>query len=156
MLVQVSTILDCPAEKAWQEVHTTRLLQYVAAPVLAFAPVDPPTLPEEWAEGKYQVAMKLFGLLPFGKQWIGIIKPPTDKTAHPQRYEVIDNGSGDIVSRWYHRIIIQATADGRTQYTDAVEISAGMLTIFIWLFAQFFYRHRQRRWRKLIKNGFRY
>lgn len=156
MVVQVSTILDCPAEKAWQEVQTTRLLHYVAAPVLAFAPVDPPTLPERWEEGKYQVAMKVFGVLPFGKQWIGISKPPMDKRAQPQRYEVIDNGSGDIVSRWYHRIIIQATVDGRTHYTDIVEVSAGVLTIFIWLFAQFFYRHRQRRWRKLVKNGFHY
>lgn len=156
MFVQVSTILDCPAEKAWQEVQTTRLLQYVAAPIFAFTPIDPPTLPERWEEGKYQVAMKVFGVLPFGKQWIGIIKPPMDKRAQPQRYEVIDDGTGDLVARWYHRIVIQPTADGRTRYTDTVEVSAGPLTIFIWLFAQFFYRHRQRRWRQLVKNGFRY
>ena len=33
---------------------------------------------------------------------------------------------------------------------------AGVLTPFIWLFAQLFYRHRQSRWRRLVANGFDY
>lgn len=34
---------------------------------------------------------------------------------------------------------------------DEIEIKAGWLTIFIWLFVQLFYHHRQRRWKILLK-----
>jgi hypothetical protein len=39
---------------------------------------------------------------------------------------------------------------------DTVEVRAGVLTPFIWLFAQLFYRHRQRRWRALVARRFAY
>jgi len=39
---------------------------------------------------------------------------------------------------------------------DRVANNAGILTPCIWLFAQLFYRHRQRRWRQLVKGGFTY
>jgi len=35
-----------------------------------------------------------------------------------------------------------------------VDIEAGLLTPFIWLFSQVFYRHRQRRWQALVKRQF--
>jgi len=37
-------------------------------------------------------------------------------------------------------------------YTDEIEIQAGWLTPGIWLFAQLFYRHRQRRWKALLRS----
>ncbi len=36
-------------------------------------------------------------------------------------------------------------------YTDEIEIKAGMLTPAIWIFARLFYRHRQKRWKMLLK-----
>jgi len=38
-----------------------------------------------------------------------------------------------------------------TQYTDRVEIHAGWKTVFIWLWANAFYAHRQRKWIRLLK-----
>ena len=46
---------------------------------------------------------------------------------------------------------VQPTADGRTRYSDEVLIEAGLLTCFVWAFAQWFYRHRQRRWRHVAQ-----
>jgi len=42
-------------------------------------------------------------------------------------------------------------ARGKVSYTDEIEIQAGWLTPVIWLFAHIFYRHRQRRWKVMMK-----
>ena len=68
MIAASATILDCPPERAWQEVQTSRLLTYITSPLVRFVPVDPPTLPAVWSEERYLVQMRLFGLLPFGTQ----------------------------------------------------------------------------------------
>jgi hypothetical protein len=49
-----------------------------------------------------------------------------------------------------------AAGDDRTHYRDVVYVEAGWLTPAIWLYASLFYRHRQRRWRRLVRNGFDY
>jgi hypothetical protein len=57
--------------------------------------------------------------------------------------------------RWDHWIAIEPERRG-TRYTDTVHIDAGLLTPLIVAFARIFYRHRQRRWRRLAKSGFAY
>ena len=54
-----------------------------------------------------------------------------------------------MIRKWDHWITVAPNPDGSTDYRDEVEISAGVLTPFVWIFAQLFYRHRQRRWRGL-------
>ena len=44
---------------------------------------------------------------------------------------------------------VQDTGDGRTLYTDDVDIYAGPLTTAVAAFAYFFYRYRQTRWQQL-------
>lgn len=152
MRVTLSTILDIPAERAFAEVETSRLLEHVAAPLQVFEPVDPPALPARWAEGSFLVRLKMFGLVPIGTQWIVITVPARG----PDRYQVRDNGHGTLVSRWHHLITIEPLAADRCRYTDEVEVRAGVLTPFVWAFARLFYAHRQRRWRRLVASGFAY
>ena len=38
-----------------------------------------------------------------------------------------------------------------TLYADEIEIRAGLLTVFVWLFAHGFYRYRQMRWQRVIR-----
>ncbi len=156
MIATSSTILHCTPDRAWQEVQTSQLLTYVTAPLMVFIPVDPPALPEQWAEDRYLVQMRLFGRIPLGSQWIVITRPIVDTTAGGQHYELRDNGHGEIIATWDHRIIIRATQDGHTHYTDRVVVQAGLLTPFIWAYASLFYRYRQWRWRRLVAHGFDY
>lgn len=156
MLVQVSTLLDCPPAITWQEVQTSKLLEYVAAPLVKFVPVQPDTFPEVWVDGKYLVQMRLLGVIPFGKHWIVISRPTTVNDSNKQVHELLDDGYGDIISKWRHLITIQETLDGRTHYTDTIEVAAGILTFGVWIYANIFYRYRQRRWRKLVKADFKY
>lgn len=150
MLVDVSTYLPCRPEQAIHHACTSRLLQYVADPLLKLVPKEPSRLPETWSEGTYRVSMYLFGFLPFGAQAV-VISFPESKNA----FCVRDNGYGSRIRKWDHFVTIEQAGDG-TLYRDRVTIEAGILTPFVWALAQVFYRHRQRRWRRLVAHSFNY
>ncbi|HEX8143781.1 MAG TPA: hypothetical protein VF553_14375 [Pyrinomonadaceae bacterium] len=59
---------------------------------------------------------------------------------------------GGLISAWNHVISVAAKSDECCIYTDSVEISAGVLTPLVWLYAQIFYRHRRRRWNRLARS----
>lgn len=156
MRVEVSTILNCPVARVWREVGTTRLLKHITYPLAAFDPIEPRTWPEEWEPRRYLVAMRVLGVLPFGKHWINISFPLADTTPGREHYQVRDNGYGDVIRTWDHLITIRELPGGRTHYTDRVNIDAGRLTPMVWLYAQVFYRYRQHRWRGLVRSNFAY
>ncbi len=129
---------------------STRLLQYVAHPLVSFSPVNGTGFPVTWTEGTHWVRLKLFGFLPFGRQAIVISKPSL-----PSGFAMRDAGHSALISVWDHLITIEPHPGG-CLYRDQVEVSAGALTPLTWMFALIFYRHRQRRWRRLAAGGFDY
>ena len=157
MELSVTTILDASPDRVWSEIQRTELLKFVSSPLVSFDPVDPSTLPETFEAGEdYRVELKLFGVIPIGKQWIRITHVRTEDTPGERLYQIRDDGAGDIVSTWDHVITLRETSDGKTAYTDEVEVDAGIFTFFVWVFANVFYRHRQARWRTLIGDDFEY
>lgn len=148
MRLDVSTLLHCTFEQAVSAVMTPRLLEYVAAPLLRFTPVDTSGFPPVWSEGAYRVRMQLFGVVPLGEQTIVISFPEV-----PRGLAIRDNGHSALIPVWDHLITLEPT-EGGVHYRDRLEVKAGLLTPFVWLFAQAFYRHRQRRWRRLVAAGF--
>lgn len=145
------TDLAASPEVVWDHVLTPRLLTYVAAPLVVFEPLRPEALPAQWADGDYEVRMRLWGWLPVGRQTIGISRD-TSGTARV----LTDAGRGHLAKTWHHVIRVEPGPAGHTRYTDALEVCAGVFTLFVWMFAQIFYRHRQRRWRALARAGFNY
>ena len=146
------TELDCEPAEAIRHARSPRLLAYVAAPWLRFDPLEPPALPDEWKPGRYRVRLRAFGVIPFGEQWIGI-------RAVEQRGDRLllhDEGSGGLVRVWNHRLETTPTRDGRTRYCGRIEIEAGRRAPVIAWLARRFFAHRQRRWRRLVANGFDY
>lgn len=152
MIVQLRTIIDAPMERVWAEMRQSRLLLHVARPLVSFTPVDPPVFPAEWTPGDHVVALRLFGVAPAGRQRLSISFPEMQDGARAMR----DDGEGDLATVWDHLITVSPRADGRTDYEDRVRVEAGVLTPMVWLFARIFYGHRQRRWRRLAREGFRY
>jgi len=152
MRVVLQTLLAAPTDRVWAEVNRTRLLDYVAWPMLKFQPVSPLKLPEKWQPGEFEVRMFAFDIVPVGRQWIVISFPDTQLPAR----ELLDDGRGSLLSRWHHLIRVEPDGAGGTCYTDDVDVRAGVLTPCVWLFARVFYAQRQRRWRKLVKEGFTY
>jgi transglutaminase-like putative cysteine protease len=145
----LTTHLDAPPELVWEHLQTSRLLEYVAAPMLRFEPLRPTKLPATWSDGEYEVKLRLFGWLPIGRQTMRVSRR-SDGDARLLR----DDGRGQLATTWDHLIRVEPEAGGGTRYTDTVEVRAGIFTFPIWCFAQAFYRHRQHRWRVLVRHGF--
>ncbi len=152
MLINVETKLNTDFATVVKYVNLSATLDYIASPLLVFEPVDPKSYPKIWRHGDYLVRMKVFGIILLGTQYIRIERI-RDKSA--TEFILRDNGSGQLAKRWDHWIFIEKTEKNRvTRYVDRIEVKAGLLTPGVALFAAIFYRWRQHRWRKLIKNGF--
>jgi hypothetical protein len=149
MKVSLSTKIDLNAETVWAEVQTAPLLMHIAWPLVRFVPVGAESLDSFKPGGRYQVTLRLFGILPFGTQWIVTSVHEPEAGEWPKRLR--DNGYSALINKWDHWITVAPDEKSGTRYSDEVEIAAGLMTPFVWAFAQAFYRHRQRRWRGLAR-----
>ena len=146
MRLVVESLLPCRADLAWEAVVTSRLLVEVAAPLVAIRPVHGETLPDSWHTGQtVRCRSYLFGVVPLGI-----------RTLFFERVDAADREfqtreADALIRRWDHRMTIAQAGAGRCRYRDEVEIDAGTLTPLVWLFARWFYRHRQRRWRAVAR-----
>jgi hypothetical protein len=153
--VVITTELPISPPLAWELVQSPALMRHVSWPLTVFTPLDPPAWPRRWSPGQYRVRMRALGVLPIGEQTISISFPLEEPGEG--RYQVRDDGSGQLVRRWDHLITFEpgdtrAIGHGKaTRYTDQVDIEAGFLTVPVWLWANVLYRWRQRRWRRLVR-----
>lgn len=147
MRVLVQSTLPCDAELAWAEVQTLDLLRYVCWPLIRLKSTSAGApIPAQWRQGE-TVRMKpyLFGFLPLGVRtlhWERI--DDASRTMQTREHDL-------LIRRWDHRIAVESVGAGSCRYADDVEIEAGLLTVPVWFFAQWFYRHRQRRWRSVAR-----
>lgn len=150
MHIRLETRLPCTAETAVAHLKTPKLLFYVAAPLIAFAPHRPATLPEQWRPDSYLLKMKLFGIIPLGSQTVVISYPQSDGC-----FTLLDDGRSPLIRRWRHTVTVTPQPGG-CLYRDTVAIDAGILTGIVGAFAHILFLHRQKRWRRLARNGFDY
>ncbi len=149
MKVKISVRLSCAFETAVSAVKKSSLLHFVASPLVSFSPAAG-AFPQTWTPGTHWAGLKLFGFIPFGKQAIVISFEPVSS-----KFVMHDRGHSALIRKWHHTITIEPIGAGESQYTDEVEIQAGLLTPVIWGFASVFYRHRQKRWLELCAQNFR-
>ena len=145
MIVDVSTVLNCSAAKAWNEVQNSSLFLYVIWPMARVVPTGAP-FPERWSEGlTIQCKSFVFGVIPIGVRTLHIEK------IDQKNYEIQSREHDPLIARWDHLVSIKPLDDSRSIYRDTIDIDAGSLTFVVWSWANWFYRHRQRRWRALAK-----
>lgn len=146
MIARISTHFDCTEEKLWEKIIEPKSLQFVASPILSFKPLIKGELDGEWIIGKtYELKLHFLKILPFGYHRIKIV------TIDKESNTIVSNESSALASVWNHTIQFEKSEENRLSYTDEIEIKAGWLTFTIWAFAQLFYRHRQKRWKILLK-----
>jgi hypothetical protein len=146
MRVYVACVLNCPPDRVWNEVQKSALLREVCRPLIRFAPVDPPQFPDTWIEGgTIRCRSFLFGFIPLGTRTL--FAERIDQAAH----EIQSRERDPLIRRWDHLIRVRPADGGRTRYSDEIVIEAGMITPLVWSFAQWFYRHRQRRWHRVAQ-----
>jgi hypothetical protein len=93
----------------------------------------------------YALRLSLFGFLPAGEHRITLAS--IDREANL----IESRESGALAPIWNHTIRFHPLENGKLHYTDEIEIGAGLLTGVVWAFAHLFYRHRQRRWKMLLR-----
>lgn len=129
----------------WEALQKVTSLVYVTSPFLIFKSLNGRELPDKWEpEKEYAFYISAFHIMPLGKHYIVVRRIDAEKK------EILSNEHGTLTKEWNHLIKVERIDEGRVKYTDEIEIKAGALTLFIWFFAHFFYRHRQRKWKKLI------
>ena len=148
--IRITTTLAAPIDTIWREVQRPAVLEYIARGRLAFQPIDPPEFPEIWAEGSYRAALRGFGVIPLGWQEIGVSFPEVPAPARSVR----DLGRSAIFSVWDHVILLEPEGEAATRYTDEIRFETWMPGFLVRPIVTDFYRHRQRRWAKLVENGF--
>lgn len=148
MFARISTQFACTESELWQKLSKPESLVFVASPILSFAPIEPGVLGSEWEVGRdYPLKLYFLGFIPLGRHRIQLVE--VDRN----RKRISSRESGLLARVWNHDISFEEMRPGLVRYTDEIEIRAGWLTPFIWLFAHVFYRHRQRRWKVLLRNG---
>jgi len=146
MIARISTYLPCSDEQLWEKIMDPKSLQFVAAPILQFIPAGKNELYREWkVDRNYELKLYLFGILPLGRHTIRLVN--IDRSEN----KIESKETGLLAQEWNHTIQFQEIEENRVHYSDTIVIKAGLLTPMIWSFAHLFYRHRQRRWRKLLK-----
>lgn len=141
MIVQKTSVFPAARKTVFGKLQQLETLQYIARPYAEFEPTDR-TIRTWKAGGTSSYRFRLFGVIPFGTHRIHIVR------FDPAR--VSSREGNEHVPVWNHDIMMKQIDDHRTLYTDRVEIRAGWKTVFVWLWANAFYAHRQRKWIKLL------
>lgn len=147
MIARISTRLACSERDLWKKIIEPQSLQFVASPLVRFEPLEQGVLSGEWQVGiPYPLKLYFLKVIPLGSHTIQLVR--IDKETNT----IVSQESGRLARVWNHTITFREVAGDVVHYTDEIEIRAGWLTPAIWLFAQVFYRHRQRRWKVLLRN----
>jgi hypothetical protein len=142
-IIRISSVFPAAPDTIWPLLMQVETLRYIAAPYAAFSPLGGETL---WREGAVlRFRLRIFGI-PLGIHTISIQK--IDRTL----YTIKTFEGNTAVPVWNHTIIIEPV-EGGARYTDEVEIGAGRLTGAVALWSRAFYRHRQKKWLKLLSRS---
>src|SRR5882724_10737718 len=105
MIVDVSTVLNCSADKAWYEVQKSSLLLDVIWPLARVVPVGAP-FPERWSEGlTIQCRSFAFGVIPIGVRTLHF-----EKIDH-KNYQIQSREHDPLIARWDHLVSIKPLDD---------------------------------------------
>ncbi len=143
-IVDLSTELAAPAHAVWHAVKTPGAFRTVTRGVLTMPVIK--HRDDEWREGETVAGwVFLFGVIPFSRHTLHVWRIDDNAMTMSSRE------SGGLLRRWNHDIVVAATGDSRCDYRDLVDIDAGVFTPLVVLYARWFYRTRQRRWRALAR-----
>lgn len=142
MIVRKSSVFPASREAVFEKLQKLETLQFIAKPYATFEPVG--EVSGTWNVGsKSSYRFRLFGVIPFGTHTIRIIRFDPDGISSRE--------GNEHVPVWNHDISLVPVDEGHTEYTDLVRIRAGWKTGFVWLWANAFYAHRQRKWIRLLE-----
>jgi hypothetical protein len=99
----------------------------------------------EWREGEtLRFRLRIFGFIPLGIHSIRAEEMNRDTF-------IIRSREGNrFVPIWNHTITLKPAGPNSAEYTDKIELDAGLLTGIVSIWSTAFYRHRQKKWIKML------
>ena len=144
LTVKKSSVFPAAKDEIFRRLQKLKTLQYIAHPYATFKSVDDTEELTWQKDSAFAFHFKLFALIPFGVHTIKVIQFDIEKGIYTQE-------GNKHIPVWNHKIILEKIDENTTKYTDIVEIQAGWKTLFVYLWANSFYAHRQRKWKRLLK-----
>lgn len=143
-VVEQSTVLEATADAVWAAVKTPAAFRRVTRGILAMPVIG--GRQDEWREGETLVGwVFLFGFLPFSRHHLHVARiDDATRTLSSREH-------GGLISVWNHDIEVVPVDSDTCRYSDRIEIEARLVTSLVVLYARWFYRMRQRRWRALAR-----
>jgi hypothetical protein len=139
MFIKVTSIFPAGRETVFRKLQEIETLRYICSPLATFTPLDDNV---KWQAGAtFRFDLTACGI-DFGVHTINVKRFDIGK--------ILTHEHNKNVPVWNHIITLEKYGKSRTKYTDIVEVRAGWKTPFIWIWANLFYRHRQRKWRELL------
>lgn len=144
-VIRVTSTFPADAQAVWGKLQDIETLRFITRPMMTFTPAAG-TASAAWHEGgTYAFRLRVFGVIPFGGGHVIHVE-----SKDPACLTIRTRERSKVVRTWKHRIELVPQQRG-TRYTDTVEIDAGLFTPLVTLWSHAFYRHRQKRWLKLLK-----
>ncbi len=139
--IKITSVFPANKRLIFERLQKLETLQYIAKPYASFESNDSRLI---WESGKsFSFRFRLFGFIFLGVHKIKVNEFNEDY--------IFTNEGNPFCPVWNHRITLNMIDENHTEYTDEVEIDAGWKTPFVHVWANAFYRHRQRKWIKLLK-----
>jgi hypothetical protein len=159
MRVQLKLVLDCPPDAAWDALRSPEVFREVLHPLAGVEPIDPPTFPEFWPDGRTELRITSFsGLVPLGRQVMDLSRTERDGVRILEDRGRPESGPLAIVTAWRHRMAVSPAdpadpadpaATGRTLYRDRLDFSAGPASAAVWPVLWEFWQYRGARLKRL-------
>ena len=138
--------LDAPVETVWDALCRPAQMRAASRPFIRVRSLERSGFPPKWIPGSpHLIALSLFGVLPLGKQVVDVrlVERPGGVRM------IIDSGSpmsGPLTAlrQWDHRMAVSPLRDGRTLYRDRLRVSAGWLTLPLFVGLWFMWQLRGR------------
>lgn len=145
MKIHVESVFDCSPDLVWKEVQSSRLLLHLLKPLVRFVPWKGTEFPACWeAGGMVRGKMYALGFIPLGTHAVHF------ERIDPRRRQIQTREYSAFFQQFDHRISVEATADGKTRYSDTIEIYAGVTTMLACLLTWCLFQYRHWRWKSVV------
>jgi hypothetical protein len=141
--IKIHSKFDNSIEKIWNKILNIETLIYLCKPMATFKQVVNEKITKWETNKEYVFKLFIYGFIPFGKHKITLDRIDKNNGL------IISKEHNNIVKIWNHKIIMESKGEKVIEYTDEVELYAGIFTLFVAFWGILFYKHRQKKWRKI-------
>lgn len=142
--IQLTTTLPTGADRVWQAMQSPATMLYVCRGLFGMPALNgrsEPLRPGERGTGW----LWAFNLIPAYRHTIEVTA-----VDHATR-TIRTHEHGGVIVSWDHTLHVAPVDDHSCHYTDTVAIDAGRATAVVAAIAKGIFRHRHRRWYKLVR-----